>query len=245
MERIGQPRRILFGLGRNSILNHRNQKDLAMNGFRDRQEAARILAKRLERLRSQHPLVLGIPRGAMPMAEIVAKELGGELGAILVHKIPSPQNEEFALGSIGLSGKAYWNPDAFRYGFPMEVLEEARKREFEKLLARQKEFQISVAKVAGRTVVIVDDGIATGATAFAAVNELKDLGAKEIVLATAVISKEAASRLRPLVDELISLLEPKFFGAVGSFFQDFSQVDEDQVKKILRSNSDPSRKEAF
>ncbi|MGZ6290385.1 MAG: phosphoribosyltransferase, partial [Bdellovibrionota bacterium] len=201
--------------------------------FQDREEAAHLLSVALKKYTGRNPLVLGIPRGAMPMAEIIARDLDGELGAVLVHKIPAPENEEFAIGSIGLSGKIHKNVNLDDYGISESYLQREARAQLARLKARQQEFQLKDLQCEGRIVIIVDDGIATGSTAIAAVNEVKALKPKKLVLAAGVVAKETADRIRPMVDEFVALAEPYFFWAVGPFFADFTEVTDDMVQEIL------------
>lgn len=201
--------------------------------YQDREQAAELLAESLAGYQGQNPLVLGIPRGAMPMAEIIAEHLGGELGAVLVHKIPAPGNEEFAIASIGLSGRVYRNLDLDSYGISESYLESEAERQLARLRERQRRFRLEAPRCEGRVVIVVDDGIATGATAVAAVKEVRSLKPKRLVLAAAVIASETAERLRGLVDELVVLAEPELFWSVGQFFADFTEVTDEDVEEVL------------
>lgn len=210
--------------------------------FADREDAARQLSALLRKYSEDHPLILGIPRGAMPMAEILVQELQGELGAVLVHKIPSPTNEEFAIGSVGLSGKTHANLDLARFGISEAYFQEEAARQLQRLKARQERFQLKAPDCQGKVVIIVDDGIATGATAIAAIHEVRAMKPKRLILAAGVIAREAARILRALVDELVVLDEPEMFFAVGQFFEDFSEVTDDDVEKIFLRYRDRERR---
>jgi putative phosphoribosyl transferase len=202
--------------------------------FKDRAEAARQLLKELMSYKGQNPLVLGIPRGAVPMASIIAKGLEGELGVVLVHKIPSPSNEEFAIGSIGLSGHIQKLPYADAYGISESYLQEEAALQLEHLKARQKQYGLKELDYRDRVVIIVDDGIATGATTLSAIHEVLYHQPKKVVLAAAVSPIDSAQRLRAVVDEAVILYEPVDFYAVGQFFVDFDQVSDDEVIELLR-----------
>ncbi|MGZ3652333.1 MAG: phosphoribosyltransferase [Bdellovibrionota bacterium] len=213
-----------------------------MKLFQDREQAARLLSARLKKYKGRNPLVLGIPRGAMPMAEIIAADLDGELGAVLVHKIPAPENEEFAIGSIGLSGKIHRNLDLSEYGISEEYLQAAAQEQLTKLKARQQKFHLKEPQCQGRVAIVVDDGIATGATAISAIREVRALKPKTLVLAAGVVARETAERIRPMVDDFVVLNEPELFWAVGNFFTDFAEVTDDMVEKILKRNRMPKEK---
>lgn len=208
--------------------------DLNPMVFKNRDEAARLLSKKLTKYKNQNALVLGIPRGAMPMAKIISNDLNGELGAILVHKIPAPFQEELAIGSVGLSGKVYRLPIIEAYEVSDSYIERETKRQLEVLKKRQAQFHLPEYNYQNRIVIIVDDGIATGATAIGAIHELRAHKPKKLILAAAVVAKSTADTLRHLVDEFIVLEEPSFFYAVSQFFIDFTQVSDEEVIKILR-----------
>jgi len=208
--------------------------------FKDREEAATLLLKKLEKYKGTNPLVLGIPRGAIPMAKIIASGLEGELSAILVHKIPAPFNEEFAIGSIGLSGEIKCLIDIDSEGIPESYLTDAAKKQLNLLKQRQQFYGLKKPNYKDRVVIIVDDGIATGATTLAAIHEVRLHQVKKLIVATPVASKESAKRIKSLVDDFVVLSVPEPFYAVGQFFSDFSQVSDEEVieilKNILRAN---------
>lgn len=208
--------------------------------FKNREEAARLLLKKLSSYRDKNPLVLGIPRGAMPMAKIIAEELHGELSAILVHKIPAPAQEELAIGSVGLSGNIFRNSRVIDYlSIRNSYIEAAAQEQLKILKKRQEKFQIGSVNYQDRIVIIVDDGIATGATVFGAVHEVKTQKPKKVIVAAAAIAHDTAEALRPLIDELVVLEESDSFYAVSQFFVDFTQVSDEEVVEILRSRSQP------
>lgn len=202
--------------------------------FKDRTEAAELLLKALEHYKGTNPLVLGIPRGAIPMARMIAEGLKGELGAILVHKIPAPYNEEFAIGSIGLSGKPQYLPYADSLNISESYLEAAAKVQLNVLKARQKNYGLSEPNYKDRIVIIVDDGIATGATVLSAIEEIRQFKPKKVIVAAPVSSIDSADKIRSLADEVTILYEPQEFYAVGQFYDNFSQVSDDEVIQILK-----------
>lgn len=203
--------------------------------FRDREHAALLLLERLKKYKGKNPLVLGIPRGAMPMAKIIAEGLQGELSAILVHKIPHPENEEFAIGSIGLSGHIELLTYAESYSIPKSYIKAAATLQLEILRARQKRYGIREPDYRQRIVIIVDDGIATGATTIAAIDEVKVHKPEKIIVAAAVASRNSAEKIQPNVDEWVVLDIPEPFYAVGQFFEDFSEVSDEEVIRTLGS----------
>lgn len=201
--------------------------------FKDRAEAANRLLGKLMHFKGLNPLVLGIPRGAVPMASIIAKGLEGELGVVLVHKIPAPSNEEFAIASIGLSGHIQRLPYIHAYEIPEPYVQEEAKRQLKRLKVRQQQYGLKEPDYNNRVVIIVDDGIATGATTLSAVHEVLHHHPKKVVLAAGVASRESAEKLSALVDESVILYEPEDFYAVGQFFSDFAQVTDEEVIRLL------------
>lgn len=204
--------------------------------FENREQAARLLARQLTEFRGTNPLVLAIPRGAVPMATLLARELQGELGVILVHKIPAPGYSEFAIGSIGLSGHVYKSLDAELLGIPNAYIDQESKRQLETLRERARSYHLESMprSYRDRIVIIVDDGIATGSTALAAIREVKSQGPKQVVLAAAVAPPSTAAQLRSEADRVELLDEPADFMAVGQFFEDFPQVSDDEVIELLK-----------
>lgn len=201
--------------------------------FKDRLEAAELLLEKLLKYKGLNPLILGIPRGAVPMANVIAKGLEGELGVVLVHKIPFPFNEEFAIGSIGLSGHIHRLSYVDAYDISESYVTKAANEQIQHLKARQKQYGLGTPDYHDRLVIIVDDGIATGATTAAAIHEVRYHHPKTLILAAAVASQESAKTLSAIVDELVVLHTPTNFYAVGQYFVDFSQVTDAEVISIL------------
>ncbi|KHD88268.1 MAG: hypothetical protein OM95_08905 [Bdellovibrio sp. ArHS] len=203
--------------------------------FKNREEVAVLLLKKLMKYKNQNPLILGIPRGAMPMARIIAEELNGELNAILIHKIPAPNQPELAIGSVGLSGKIYPLSLIKEYSIPDSYVQAAAKKQLEVLKRRKAQFQLPELNCKDRIVIVVDDGIATGATALGAINEIRSQHPKKIVLAAGVVPESTSAKMRSLVDEFIVLEEPEYFYAVSQFFEEFKEVTDDDVMEILKN----------
>lgn len=205
--------------------------------FRDRESAAYQLVPKLQKYKNENPLIVGIPRGAMPMAKIIADSLGSELSAVLVHKIPHPFNVEFAIGSIGISGKIHLQPYAKYNDIPDDYIKGAAEIQLRNLREREKNYGLEKLNMKDRTVILVDDGIATGATVIGAISEVRELGAKKVVLAAAVSSSDAGYEIERLVDDFVVLDIPEGFFSVGQFFSNFPQVSDHEVISILRGES--------
>jgi len=204
--------------------------------FKNREEAAKLLVEKLSEYRGKNPLVLAIPRGAVPMGRILARELGGELDVILVRKVGAPDNPEFALGAVGEGGELYIAPYASSFHYSDEVIEAEAKKQVQILKERRKLYTPYRPSVdaQGRIVILVDDGIATGSTAMAALRELHRRAPLRIVVATAVIPPEVVEKLHQEAHEVVALAVTSEFGAIGEFFEDFRQVSDEEVVRILR-----------
>lgn len=205
--------------------------------FKDRVEAAQLLLNKLEKYKGTHPLVLGIPRGAVPMAVIIAKALQGELGVVLVHKIPAPHNDEFAIASIGLSGQIQPSPYIEALNISKAYLKSAAEQQLTLLKTREKLYGTKKPDYKDRIVIIVDDGIATGATTLSAIYEVSLYHPQKIVLVAPVASRDSACKIRAAVDELITLDEPSDFQAVGQYYEHFNQVTDEEVITILNPST--------
>lgn len=207
--------------------------------FRDRLEAAELLAQRLASYRGQNPLILAIPRGGVPMGEHIAKALQGELDVVLVHKLRAPHQLEFAIGAVSEAKHVYITEDLHRLGISREYLEKETREELARLKRRRALYTPVRAPIspAGRTTIVVDDGVATGWTMLAALRLIKDLGPKKLVAAVAVAPLDAIARLQQEADEVVCLLSPGEFLAVGQFFEKFEQVSEEQAIECLKSSS--------
>lgn len=202
--------------------------------FKDREHAAQLLAERLRpNFQGKNPLILGIPRGAVPMAKIIADELGGELDVVLVHKLSHPGQPELAIGAIDESGRTYLADWASE--LDPAYLEEEKERQLAVLKERRARYtplrpSVEMAK---RIVIVVDDGIATGSTMTAALRAVRAHQPKKLVGAVAVASADAARAMLHECDNIVCLNVPAEFFAVGQFFKDFSQVTDDEVVAIL------------
>lgn len=214
--------------------------------FQSREQAARLLAEKLAKYWGLDPLVLAVPRGAVPMAKIIADSLGGELDVVLVHKLRAPGNPELAVGSVDELGHTYLGEYLRDLGVGEEYLEEEKQAQMEMLRKRRAMYTPlrPPADPAGRIVIVLDDGIATGSTMIAALRAVRARKPAKLVVATAVAPSDTLERIGREVDEVVCLEVPVFFYAIGEFFADFSQVSDEEVAEILRQSgrrSTPTR----
>ncbi|MEU1273742.1 phosphoribosyltransferase family protein [Streptomyces sp. NPDC005799] len=210
--------------------------------FQDRTDAGRRLARRLEHLRGKDVLVLGLPRGGMPVAFQVARELGAALDVLVVRKLGVPRQPELAFGAVGDNGVRVLNDDVLREAGvgpdAQRTVERAERAELERRLTLYRRDRPPVP-VAGRTVVVVDDGLATGATAEAACQVVHGQGAGPVVVAVPVGPERTVRRLRQSADEVVCLRSPHFFGSVGAWYDAFPQVDDTEVADLLARATRP------
>jgi len=203
--------------------------------FTDRDDAARQLAQALARYRGANPLVLGIPRGAVPMAKLIATELGGEVDVVLVRKLGAPGHAEYAIGAIDESGWSYLNPEAVWVQASNDYLEREKQAQLATMRERRRRYteQRAAIEPMGRTVIVVDDGLATGSTMIAALHALREKRPARLVCAVPVSPRDTLERIRPLADEVVCLQTPSAFYAVGQFYRRFDQVEDDEVVAAL------------
>jgi uncharacterized protein (TIGR00369 family) len=206
--------------------------------FRNRSDAGQRLAGRLEHLRGTDAVILGLPRGGVPVAAEVASALGAPLDIILVRKLGVPAQPELGMGAIGESDARVINPDVVRYAQVSEAqLAEVERRERAELQRRAQRFRGGAPHepLAGRIAVIVDDGIATGSTARAACQVARAMGAARVVLAVPVAPPGADVGMRGDADEVICLEMPGRFLAIGEWYEDFAQTSDEEVIALLRA----------
>jgi predicted phosphoribosyltransferase len=208
-----------------------------MRVFANRLDAGRELAKRLHHLKGRPDvLVLGLPRGGVPVADEVARALQAPLDVFLVRKLGVPGHEELAMGAIAEGGIQVLDQRLIDdLGVPSHLVEHITLRERQELDRRDVEYRGSRPRptIAGRTVIVVDDGLATGATMEAAVRALRHLGPTAVVVAAPVGARETCVRLRAYADEVICAETPRDFGAVGQWYLDFSQTTDDEVRALI------------
>ena len=206
--------------------------------FRNRSDAGQRLADRLEHLRGKDAVILGLPRGGVPVAAVVARALAAPLDIILVRKLGVPAQPELGMGAIGESDARVINPDVVRYAQVSEAqMAEVERRERAELQRRAQRFRGGAPHepLAGRIAVIVDDGIATGSTARAACQVARAMGAASVLLAVPVAPPGADVGMRGDADEVICLEMPGRFLAIGEWYEDFAQTSDEEVIALLRA----------
>ncbi|GAB3045756.1 hypothetical protein GCM10027052_30340 [Parafrigoribacterium mesophilum] len=203
--------------------------------FADRSDAGRQLAHRLEHLRGRDLVVLGLPRGGVPVAYEVATALAAPLDVVVIRKLGAPFNSEFAIGAIGEGVRVVDEAALRQLGVSDNQLIEVESREQAELERRIQRFRGSAERMdlTGRVAVIVDDGIATGSTALAACRVVRALGASEIVLAVPVAPPDWTDRFGDAADEYVCLETPRGFFAVGQWYTNFTQTSDDEVMALL------------
>jgi putative phosphoribosyl transferase len=205
--------------------------------FRDRHQAGRILARRLASYANRSDVtVLGLPRGGVPVAYEVARALDAPLGCFVVRKLGAPGHPELAMGAVATGGTIVVNDETVEaLGIPDELIQREAAEELQEI-ARQEQLygaEVPPVSIAGRTVILVDDGLATGATMRAAVSALRKLDPARIVAATPVASNEACSELRLHADESVCVSTPEPFYAVGAWYRDFTPTTDEEVTTWL------------
>jgi predicted phosphoribosyltransferase len=209
-------------------------EDYAMM-FESRVDAARRLAKALAKYKGRNPLVLAIPRGAVEMGRVLADELGGELDVVLVRKLRSPYSAELAVGSVDETGWAYVADHARSTGANEQYLEREKRAQLETLRKRRAEYTPARPPIdpKGRVAIVVDDGLATGATMIAALHAARAKGPERLVCAVPVAAPDSLELVRPYCDEVVCLEAPREFFAVGQFYREFGQVEDEEVVELL------------
>lgn len=208
----------------------------------DRRDAGQRLGMALARLAGEHPLVLGLPRGGLPVAHEVALALGADLDVLVVRKLGAPGNPEFAVGAIGEDGSVVRSETDLRAlgidDAQFAAICSRERNEIDRRVQRYRGGQ-PMASVADRVVILVDDGMATGSTAAAAVQVLRHMAARRIVVAVPTGAAQAVARLRAMADEVVCLSAPADFGSVGEHYLDFGQTTDEQVIALVHQAHAP------
>ena len=210
--------------------------------FENREDAARQLAQALGQWRGRRPLVLAIPRGALPMGQVLAEALDGELDVVLVRKIGAPHQPEFALAAVDETGTLHWTPGVKPQSVDPVWLEHEKLGQLELLRRRRERYRRGRAGVdpAGRVVIVVDDGLATGSTMVAALHATRARSPERLICAVPVGAPEAVERVRPYADEVVCLATPDHFHAVSQFYRKFPQIEDEEAERILALAGKPA-----
>jgi predicted phosphoribosyltransferase len=205
--------------------------------FIDREDAARRLAAELRPLPLKNPLVLAIPRGGVIVGAVLARELGADLDVVLARKLRAPYQPELALGAVGEDGELYLNRSVVAaLGVSKSYLEQERRHQLDEIARRQALYRAArpQAPLAGRSLILTDDGIATGSTMIAALHYVRGHDPHEVIVAVPVAPPERLEAIQPLCDRLICLMAPPDFYAVGQFYESFEPIEDEEVLRVLR-----------
>ena len=207
--------------------------------FHDRTEAGRLLGDALAFLKGRkNVVVLAIPRGGVPVGKEVADKIGAPLDLVITRKIGAPGEPELAIGAVSQEGEIITDPELVTMlKISQEYLREQSAIQVEEIRNRMKKYRGDrpYPELAGKTVVIVDDGIATGSTIRAAVKSVKKRNAAEVILAAPVGPPDTVQELSKIVDRVVCLSTPEGFYAIGQFYEEFEQVEDEKVREIMRS----------
>ncbi len=209
--------------------------------FRDRTDAGRILAERLGAYRASGVLVLGIPRGGVPVAAEVARRLDADLDVVVARKLGAPDQPELAIGAVTANGGEFLNDEIVaELGVSQAYLQRVRREQMAEARRRELRFRGDrpAQRIQDRVVILADDGLATGATMRAAVRSVRKHRPALLVVAVPVGSREACAALRSEADEVVCVSSPEFFGAVGQFYENFAPTEDTEVQSILREFSE-------
>jgi len=204
--------------------------------FQNREDAGRRLAAKLKGREWRDLLVLAIPRGGVVTGAVLAQELGAELDIVLSRKLRAPFQPELAIGAISESGEVYL--DEYGENLDLDYLAEERRHQQGEIARRQKLFRgiRPAASISGRSVIVTDDGIATGSTMIAALKVVQAQDPYELIVAVPVAAPDRLKEVRRWCDDVVCLLCTDQFWAIGQFYQDFTQVEDEQVLELLRQS---------
>lgn len=239
-----------LGTGVRMVVRLHNIKPMPVR-FLDRRDAGRQLATKLGRFADDPGvLVLGLPRGGVPVAYWVARALHAPLDVFVVRKLGAPGQRELAMGAIASGGLRVLNPDVIdALKIPPAAVELVAAGELRELERQERAYRggapdLAAADLAGRTVIVVDDGLATGSTMRAAVGALRQKNAARIIVAVPVAAADTARSLRDIADSVVCLIAPTDFHAVSSWYEDFSQTSDDEVRQLMEAGTTRQRKES-
>ncbi|MCF3107673.1 phosphoribosyltransferase [Niabella sp. CC-SYL272] len=205
--------------------------------FKDRTEAGSLLAVQLKKYKNEPGIVLAIPRGGIPVACIVAKQLKFPMSVVLTKKIGHPLNKEYAIGAASLTDYFLVPHENVSEQYIQEELKSIRialNQMHEKLMGKR-----PPEKLEGKTLIVVDDGIATGSTMLATINLLRHSNPRKIIIAVPVASQNAIQKLSKQADEVVTVLSPEVFSGVGAFYNDFTQVSDTEAISCMKKSAKP------
>ena len=204
--------------------------------FKDREEAGQKLAEKLLKYKDENPVVLALPRGGVVLGDIIAQKLDCPLDLLITRKIGHPMSPEYAIGAIAVSGEAILNEEEVRL-VNKDWLEKEKRAQIEEAKRRQDIYlkNRKAVDLNGKTVIIVDDGIATGLTMLAGIKEVKAKKPAKIVVAVPVSPPDTYEKISKEVDDFVAISVPDYFlGSIGAYYTDFGQVSDDEVIRILK-----------
>lgn len=206
--------------------------------FRDRYEAAEILADKLKDYIDENSVVIALPRGGVPIAAVISKKYNIPMDIYFVKKIPSPYNPEAAIGAVSEDGIKFVDERAkIMLNVADQYIEDIVNKKKSEMKEKREIYKKEKIDIKGKSAIIVDDGIATGASMLVAARSLKEMGAKKVIIAAPVAPPEVVAKLKEVADEVILVQTPPDFMAVGQFYQDFHQLDDQEVIDILKNAS--------
>lgn len=205
--------------------------------FRDRTQVGKLLGERIQKLKLKNPIVLAIPRGGVPVAKEIALAIRAPLDLVITRKIGYPGEPEFAIGAVTQEGDLVVDENTLKsMGVGQEYLKQEASRQTKEIKERMHKYrgERPFPNLAGRDVIIVDDGVATGNTVIAAIESVKKKRPESTILAVGVAPPETVRKLSEKVDDMVCLETPEPFFAIGEFYENFEQVEDDEVKQILK-----------